>query len=155
MLSDWLNERIDALGISQAAAADALNVTQPTVARWCSGQNAPRPEHFGRLAQFFHSDIASVRVAVAAHHGPTVPLADGETIERLLFDVEAERNLTGAEAWRAFGIDKSRYYRMRSGLFIPHLRDIPDLAAALGVDEGRVLWAVYRTELARVAARRD
>lgn len=69
------------------------------------------------------------------------------TLGELLRRLENERNLTAVESWQRYGIDKSRYYRLRSDLSAPHATDIPTLALALGVPEETVVLAAYRTEL--------
>ena len=142
------------LGLTDLEAGERLGVTQATVTRWRLGRAVPSDVHVKSLAAFLGVTQRDVRAALDRTPRPTSPGTRPGTLGDLLRRLENERNLTGAEAWQRYGIDKSRYYRLRSDLGAPHPTDIPALALAIGVPEDEVVMAAYRTELWRADQRR-
>lgn len=140
-------------GMTDRAASDLLDVSQPTVTRWRMGTTAPQIKHATRLAAFLDIPLAKVErmIEQARRRQPPAPKPKGpETFGMLMRAREAELGITAVEALSVTGIDKSRYYRLRSDNATPNLADIPDLAHRLKVPEERAVLAAYRTELARV-----
>jgi transcriptional regulator with XRE-family HTH domain len=138
--------------LNDRQTAEVIGVAQPTITRWRSAQTVPSIAEATKLAAFLRMKVSAVdamieeaqevRLAATTLTGP-------ETFGVLLRVLENERGVSPADAWQQWGIDKSRYYRLRADKVTPHLADIPDLSRGLGVSEERILWAAYRTELTR------
>lgn len=142
-------------GMTDSAVADLLSVSQSTVSRWRVGKVSPKQEHAVRLAAFLGIELAKVeRMIDQAQPKPPPTAGKHETVGVLIRQLEMERGITPVEAWQSYGMDKSRYYRLRQDKATPHLADIPELARALKVDDERLVLAAYRTELARTGRER-
>jgi transcriptional regulator with XRE-family HTH domain len=138
--------------LTDSAAADLLGVSQTTITRWRNGGVAPKREHAVRIAAFTGLALGKVERMIdeASPRPAPTPIPRGkETVGVLIRKLERDRGITPLEAWQSYGIDKSRYYRLRSDKATPHLADIPELARRLKVKDERLVLAAYRTELAR------
>jgi transcriptional regulator with XRE-family HTH domain len=138
-------------GLTDSALSEMLGVNAATVTRWRLGNSVPQPRHAVRLSALTGIPLAEVErmIAGSARKPPPEPVGRQETFGVMLRSIEAERGLTSTELFRAAGIDKSRYYRLRNDRAAPRTADIPDLARRLQVPEERVVLAAYRSELAR------
>jgi transcriptional regulator with XRE-family HTH domain len=149
-----LATKMAVLGYTDADAATALGVSQPTVTRWRLNRSLPTDDNVPTLAKFLGIDK---RTAWASIDVSSKPAARGSTrpgtLGDLLRKLEDERNLPAGESWVRYGIDKSRYYRYRGDLSAPNPTDIPSLALKLGVPEETIVLAAYRTELWRADQR--
>ena len=150
-LAEALGSEMGRRGLTDTRAAPLLGVSQPTVTRWRTGQVVPAESQVKTLARFLGITQRDVRDLLGESSPPLPPetLPKVETIGVLLRVLERERGVTPADAWARYGIDKSRYYRLRLDKTVPHLVDVPELARALGVSEERVVLATYRTTIAR------
>lgn len=139
--------------LTDRQAGELLEVAQPTITRWRTGKAIPRPHEAVKLAAFLHIGVGDVdRMILNANPRRPAPAADGpETVGRLIRELEVDRGLTPVEMMRLCGVDKSRFYRLRSDAATPHLADVPELARRLNVDDERLALAAYRTEINRVA----
>jgi transcriptional regulator with XRE-family HTH domain len=139
-------------GLSDRATADLLEVSQPTISRWRTSRNVPNAREAIKLAAFLGVKVSVVDgwIRDATIIPPPVIAVDGhETVGVLLRNIEMERGLSAPDMIELLGIDKSRYYRLRSDRNTPHFADIPELATRLGVNDERLALAAYRTELSR------
>jgi transcriptional regulator with XRE-family HTH domain len=141
--------------LTDTDAAAVLGVSQPTISRWRSGKVHPPLAQAEALADFLALERSTMERMIRKESGVERPAvtSDRETLADILIACETEHG-GAAETWKALGIDKSRYYRLRSSGSIPPLADLPVLAAKLGVTEERLVLAVYRTELARARSNR-
>jgi transcriptional regulator with XRE-family HTH domain len=132
----------------QEAAAE-LSTTQPTIQRWRTGRVVPAIDKAAVLATFCDmrpSDMEAL-LRSAERVRRVMPDTPDETLGALLHRLEYERGLSAADMIERTGIDRSRYYRLRADRTSPPLRDVPDLAARLQLDEERVVMAIYRSEI--------
>lgn len=53
------------LGLTQSQLADLVGVSQPSVAKWESGENTPRDHHKAKIAEALHQDVRSLFPLVA------------------------------------------------------------------------------------------
>lgn len=161
-MSPTLNPLAQAIGRAMAEhgwddrrAAEVLDVSAATVNRWRLGHVVVPHTHAARVAAFCGMKVKEVdRMIDRALRDRVVPevvAGEHETLGALLQALEIERGLSAPDLFTSAGIDRSAYYRWRRDQAGPALADVPWAAAALGVDEMRMLHAVYRTELARVA----
>lgn len=137
-------------GVTDTEAARMIGVSQPTITRWRLGRSLPNDDVVPKLAKFIGVADREVHKAIQHTRPKNVVEADG-TLGQLLRTLEAERGIEAADAWPKYGFDKSTYYRWRQDKSTPRLSELPDIAAALGVREERLVLAVYRTEVARTA----
>lgn len=135
--------------ISDQQAADILGTSQPTVQRWRTGRVVPGPDRAVMLATFLDMRVSEVEQLLlsATRMAPAPNRVEGEAFADLLRRLEQERGWTVTDAIDATGLDRSSYYRWRTGRTTPRLPDIPHIAGRLHVDEAEVLWAIYRSEL--------
>lgn len=75
----WLVRRRAELGLSQTALARRLGVSQPTVARWESGEHVPEITTLVRLAETLGLHVALEIVPARPAGGTTVVEEDVET----------------------------------------------------------------------------
>lgn len=148
-----LATRMAELGMTDTDAARELDVSQPTVTRWRTGRIVPSKAAVPRLASFLGIKRAKLTSLLDDTDSRRPAGARDGTFGQLLMALETERGLTATEAWRQFGIDKSRYYRLRGDVSAPRLVDLPALASRMGVSEQELVMAAYRTELYRCGAR--
>jgi transcriptional regulator with XRE-family HTH domain len=151
-LAEVLASRMAHRKMTDAQAAELLEVSQPTVTRWRTGRVVPSAQHAQTLAAFLDMPIKTVDKMLAGSDAldrQPMPGKGVETVGVLMRALERERGQTGVVGWKASGLEKSRYYRLRMDKAAPHLVDLPELAKALKVDEVRLVMATYRTVLAR------
>jgi len=137
-------------GLTDQEAAATIGVSQPTVTRWRLGRNQPSDEMVQVLARFCGVNPSVLRRTLVKPIEPRRGTGEG-SLGALLKQVEFDRGIEAAEAWKRFGIDKSAWYAWRADKRAPHLHEIPALAARLGVPEERLVLAVYRTEIRKRA----
>lgn len=134
-------------GLTDTEAARRLGVKQPTVSRWRVGKSVPSEDRVEVLSAFCGVSPTVIRKAIS-DATPRQPQAIDGTLGHLLRTLEYERGIDAAEAHRQYGLDKSSYYRWRGDRGTPHLTDVPMLSLRLGVNEERLVLAIYRSTLA-------
>lgn len=137
-------------GLGDAQLAAIFETSAATIQRWRTGRIVPGVDRVGALAGFLdlrRSDVLALLQASQPTQPQPVRHGLNETFGGLLQRLENERGWSPADAIAATGIDRSRYYRLRSDRTTPRLADIPALAAALHVPEDQLVMSVYRTEL--------
>lgn len=81
IFAENLNKFIERRGLTQAAVAEYLGVTEAAVSQWCSGKKSPRMSKFDKLCELFGCS----RAAFMTENG--VDLLEKEDVNKMLQDL--------------------------------------------------------------------